>query len=77
MIIFASSLRQKAMFDLMKLNNISKNMLSRLTGEEVYERTLAWAKEYNESFAKMLEEYKDYAIKVLVLTKIQIDQEKI
>ena len=25
MIIFASSLRQKAMFDLMKLNNISKN----------------------------------------------------
>ena len=58
-----------AMFDMMKLNNIAKNMMSRLTGEEVYEKTLAWANTYNPNFAKMLNEYRDYAIKVFSIDK--------
>lgn len=51
-----------ALFDLMKLNDISKNYICRLSKEEVYEAVLLWAKDANPGFAKLLEEKKDYAI---------------
>ncbi|MEG0545706.1 MAG: glutamate--tRNA ligase [Oscillospiraceae bacterium] len=43
-----------ALFDLVKLNDISKNMISVMTADEVYERTLNWANEYDKSYAKIL-----------------------
>jgi glutamyl-tRNA synthetase len=36
----------EALWDLEKLNNISKHLISRLSAEEVYEKTLNWAKSY-------------------------------
>ncbi len=56
-------------FDLVKLNDISKNIISRLTAEEVYENTLAWAKENNKGFCEYLENNKDYAIKVFSIDR--------
>lgn len=53
-----------ALFDLMKLNDISKNYISKLTKEEVYREVLLWAKNENSEFAKLLEENKDYAIRI-------------
>ena len=50
-----------ALFDLVKLNDISKNYICTLTKEEVFDRTLEWARAYNSDFAKILEENKDYA----------------
>jgi len=50
-----------ALFDLMKLNDISKNYISTLTKEEVYKRTLAWAEDFDKDFAGVLKENKDYA----------------
>ena len=52
------------MFDLAKLNDISKNIIAKFTAEEVYDRVYEWAKEYNIAFAKVLENDKEYAIKV-------------
>ncbi len=53
------------LFDLDKLNDISKNVVSRLTAEEVYDFTLAWAKENDAEFASVLESDKDYAVRIL------------
>ncbi len=50
------------LFDFNKLDDVSKNVISRMTAEEVYAYVLAWAKEYDAPFAVTLEFYKDRAI---------------
>ena len=54
-----------SLFDLDKLNDVSKNVISRLTANEVYDFTLAWAKENDEEFAKILDSDKEYAVSIL------------
>ena len=49
------------LFDLPKLYNISKNFISRLTKEEVYNRTLEYATKYDEEFKDLLEKYPEYS----------------
>ena len=53
-----------ALFDLMKLNDISKNYICTLKKEEVFDRTLSWAETYCTDFAELLKNNKDYAIKI-------------
>ncbi|MBE6579781.1 MAG: glutamate--tRNA ligase [Ruminococcaceae bacterium] len=50
------------LFDFNKLDDVSKNVISRMTAEEVYAYVLAWAKEYDAPFAETLESCKDRAI---------------
>ena len=52
-------------FDLVKLSDVSKNVVSKMTALEVYENTLAWAAEYDAEFAEYLKANKDYAVQVL------------
>ena len=52
-----------ALFDMIKLLDIGKTVISKMTAEEVYEKALEWAKEYDLELAEMLED-KEYAIKV-------------
>jgi glutamyl-tRNA synthetase len=49
------------LFDLPKLYNISKNYISKLTKEEVYNNTLEYAKEYDEELKEILEKYPEYS----------------
>ena len=49
------------LFDLPKLYNISKNFISRLTKDEVYNRTLEYATKYDEEFKDLLEKYPEYS----------------
>lgn len=49
------------LFDLPKLYNISKNYISKLTKEEVYNRTLEYASIYDEEFKEILEKYPEYS----------------
>jgi len=58
-----------ALFDLAKLDNISKNIISRMSGEEVYERTLLWATTYAPQYVELLKNNKDYAILVFGMDK--------
>ena len=53
-----------ALFDMVKLNDIGKNVISRYTAEQVYDESLAWAKRYDESLVELLND-KDYSLKVL------------
>ena len=56
-----------SLFDLDKLNDVSKNVISRLTANEVYDFSLAWAKENDGEFAKILESNSEYAISILAI----------
>lgn len=52
-------------FDLVKLNDISKNVISRMKAEEVYAETLKWANENDKDFAKILENNKAIWVEAL------------
>ena len=52
-----------ALLDIVKLLDIGKTVISKMTAEEVYNKSLIWAKEYDSELAKMLEN-KEYALKV-------------
>ena len=50
-----------ALFDINKLDDISKTILSRLSAEEVCEYVTQWAKEFDAEFYALLENRQDYA----------------
>ena len=52
-----------ALLDIVKLLDIGKTVISKMTAEEVYNKSLIWAKEYDSELTKMLEN-KEYALKV-------------
>ena len=54
-----------ALFDTEKLNNIAKTFLSTVSAKELYERIYAWAKIYDEDFAKVMEANKEKTIATL------------
>ncbi|MBO5510777.1 MAG: glutamate--tRNA ligase [Clostridia bacterium] len=49
------------LFDFQKLNDVSKNVLSRMTAEEVYAKYTAWASEYDPEMNTLLTAAPDYA----------------
>ena len=53
-----------ALFDMVKLFDVAKIVISRYSAEKVYNDAYAWAKKYDEELVKLLEN-KDYALKVL------------
>ena len=52
-----------ALFDIVKLLDIGKTVISKFTAEEVYENAIQWAKKYDKELEEMLKD-KDYALKV-------------
>lgn len=56
-----------ALFDLDKLIDISKNVLSRLTAEEAYEQLVAWAGVYDGDFASLLTRDPAYSTAILAI----------
>ena len=50
-----------ALFDLAKLNDVSKNYICRLSAEEVYDLSAEWAKEYNTRLYELLTDDEEYA----------------
>ena len=57
------------MFDFMKLNDISKTIISKYTAEKVYEDLLAWAKEWSEKDVTTIEENKEVLLKALSIDR--------
>ena len=49
------------LFDFQKLNDVSKNVLSRMTAEEVYAKYTAWASEYDPEMSALLTANPAYA----------------
>ena len=53
-----------ALFDMVKLFDVAKIVISRYDAEKVYNDGLVWAKKYDEELVKLLEN-KEYALKVI------------
>jgi glutamyl-tRNA synthetase len=54
-----------ALFDLDKLDNISKNFISKMKAEDLYQEYLTWAKKYDEHVYDVISKYKDETIAFL------------
>ena len=53
-----------ALFDMVKLLDVGKNVISKFTATEVYDRALEWAEVYDKDLADILKSDKEYALKV-------------
>ena len=56
-----------SLFDYAKLVDVSKNVISKMGAEEVYELLTEWAKEFDPEFAEKLVADKDFAISILAI----------
>ena len=59
------------LFDLPKLLNISKNYLSRLSKEEIYNKLLEYTKEYDKDFYEIITKYPEYTKEILNIEREQ------
>ena len=56
-----------SLFDYAKLTDVSKNVISRMDAETVYDLLLAWAQEFDPDFGAKLAQNKDYAVSILAI----------
>ena len=54
-----------ALFDMVKLLDISKTVISKMTAIEVYNKTIEWAEKYTLDVKELLEKDKEYTLRVL------------
>ena len=56
-----------ALYDLDKLNDVCKNVVSRMSADQVYEKTVDWARQYDPDFAALLTGNEAYAKSILAI----------
>lgn len=54
-----------ALFDMVKLLNVSKDYIARLSKDEVYENAISWANIYDKDLYNILKNNKEYSLNVL------------
>ncbi len=68
---FAFSIKKMSpsgsLFDFDKLNDISKNTLSRMSADAVYDEIVLWAREFDAEFAALIERDPQYAKSILAI----------
>ena len=65
-----------ALFDMVKLLDVSKNVISKFSAERVYEEALAWASVFDAELAEMLTANKEYSLKVLGIERENVKPRK-
>ena len=60
-----------ALYDLEKLNNISKNIISKFKADYLYDELSKWSKVYDSEFYELITKYKDYTINILNIEREQ------
>ena len=60
-----------ALFDLEKLNNISRDVISKMTKEELLERSLNWANKFDEELKGLIEKDKEYYMNIINIERCQ------
>lgn len=58
-----------ALFDNVKLNDVSKEVISRMNSEEVLKAVLTWSKEYNDEVYNVISKDLDYSKKIFALER--------
>lgn len=54
-----------ALFDLVKLSDVSKNVISTIPADELLDKILVWSKEFNKKLYELLSADKEYATEIL------------
>lgn len=54
-----------ALFDIVKLTDVSKNVISKMPAQKVFELSYSWAKEYNRQLAELFEQDTEKAVAIL------------
>lgn len=65
-----------ALFDIVKLQDVSKNVISKYSAQQVYDEVLQWAKLYDKDLENILESQKEYSLKVLGIERGNIKPRK-
>ena len=60
-----------ALFDLEKLNNISRNYISKMSKDAVYDGLLEWTKDYDRDFYDLITKYEEYTKNILNIEREQ------
>ena len=60
-----------ALFDLEKLNNISRNYISKMSKDAVYDGLLEWTKDYDRDFYDLVTKYEEYTKNILNIEREQ------
>lgn len=68
---FSKISKSGPLFDVEKLNSISKEYISRMSAVEVYNKLLEWAEEFDKEFAELISKYKQYTIDILNIEREQ------
>ena len=58
-----------ALFDMVKLLDVSKGVISRFSGEEVLNRVLSWSERFDKELYDLIVKDKDYALKVFSIER--------
>jgi len=65
-----------AVFDMVKLLDVSKNAISKFSSEKIYEESLKWAQKYDKELEKLLTENKEYSLKILGIERGNVKPRK-
>ena len=58
------------MFDMVKLEDVSKNIVSHYSPEKVADCTLAWAEEFDKEFFEIIKDKKDYLVGLFSIDRV-------
>ncbi|MBE6806423.1 MAG: glutamate--tRNA ligase [Ruminococcaceae bacterium] len=58
-----------ALFDLVKLNDVSKTTIARMDAKTVTDKVIAWAEEYDQGFADLLKRDMDYTLRIFSIDR--------
>ena len=65
-----------ALFDIVKLLDISKRVISKYTSKKVYEEAYMWAEKYDSDLKRLLEKDKEYTLKILGIERGNVKPRK-
>ena len=63
-----------ALFDFKKLDSICKDFMATLSAEEIYNRLLTWANDFDKELTKKMEDQKDYFIRIFEIERKDCDR---
>ena len=66
-----------ALFDINKLNNISKNIIGKMTPLDIFNCSYQWAKDHDKQLVEYIERDQEYVQKILAIERTNVSPERV